>query len=108
MNSARQKYLQKVSAIFFKEFKEINGFSNEYWGWGAEDDDLSNRVRAFYKLKRVPRPYDKMDDYHVVQIKHARDQGNQKNPKAVKLLKKWKSRWPTDGLNVCPVYNQSA
>ena len=48
-----------------------------------------------------------MDDYHVVQIKHARDKGNQKNPKAVKLLKKWKSRWPTDGLNVCPIYRIS-
>ena len=86
--------------LFEINLKEINGYSNEYWGWGAEDDDLSNRVRTFYKLKRVPRPYDKVEDYHSVQVKHSRDKGSPKNPQRVKILKKWKSRWQTDGINV--------
>ena len=80
--------------------KDINGYSNEYWGWGAEDDDLSNRVRTFYKLKRVPRPYDKMEQYHAVQLSHDRDGGNPKNSKRGKILEKWKSRWMHDGINV--------
>ena len=27
-------------------FKQINGFSNLFYGWGGEDDDLFNRIKA--------------------------------------------------------------
>lgn len=34
-------------SIAFKsaDFKSINGFSNNYWGWGLEDDDLLIRLQ---------------------------------------------------------------
>ena len=34
-----------VFLIPMSEFKELNGFSNMYWGWGKEDDDFSYRIR---------------------------------------------------------------
>jgi hypothetical protein len=35
-------------SIAFKcsDFKEVNGFSNKYWGWGLEDDDLLVRLQS--------------------------------------------------------------
>lgn len=40
--------------IFNKEdFIKINGYSNDFWGWGGEDDDLLNRVKHYgYDLYR--------------------------------------------------------
>ncbi|GFT85315.1 beta-1,4-N-acetylgalactosaminyltransferase bre-4 [Trichonephila clavipes] len=32
-----------VSALTKKHMETVNGFSNEFWGWGGEDDDMSNR-----------------------------------------------------------------
>lgn len=29
-----------VSALTKDQFIKVNGFSNEFWGWGGEDDDM--------------------------------------------------------------------
>lgn len=33
-----------VTLINKEDYYKFNGFSNEYWGWGAEDDDLYQRI----------------------------------------------------------------
>ena len=35
-----------VSALSKKHFKQVNGFSNQFWGWGGEDDDMFNRIHT--------------------------------------------------------------
>ena len=34
-----------VGALRTEHFQKINGFSNQFWGWGGEDDDMSSRIR---------------------------------------------------------------
>lgn len=37
-------YFGGVTIFNIEDFIKINGYSNEYWGWGFEDTDLFNRV----------------------------------------------------------------
>ncbi|KFU92139.1 Beta-1,4-galactosyltransferase 1, partial [Chaetura pelagica] len=36
------QYFGGVSALSKEQFTKINGFPNNYWGWGGEDDDIYN------------------------------------------------------------------
>ena len=35
-----------VCAMTLDHFRQVNGFSNKFWGWGGEDDDMRNRLLA--------------------------------------------------------------
>ncbi|XP_070390102.1 beta-1,4-N-acetylgalactosaminyltransferase bre-4-like isoform X3 [Dermacentor albipictus] len=45
-----------VSAVNKEQMLRVNGYSNKYWGWGAEDDDMSYRLKRYgYKIYRRPK-----------------------------------------------------
>lgn len=51
-------YFGGVTIFDRESFKRINGYSNEYWGWGAEDDDVFHRCRATHTtMSRKPCRY---------------------------------------------------
>jgi len=39
-------FLGGVISISIKDIKAINGFPNNFWGWGGEDDSMRNRLKA--------------------------------------------------------------
>ncbi|CAB4062808.1 B4GALT2 [Lepeophtheirus salmonis] len=45
-----KNFFGAVSSIKPHQFREVNGFYNDYYGWGAEDDDLSRRIQ-FHHMK---------------------------------------------------------
>lgn len=38
-------YFGGVTLFNIQDFELVNGYANEYWGWGAEDDDLQFRCK---------------------------------------------------------------
>ncbi|NWQ79113.1 B4GT4 galactosyltransferase, partial [Columbina picui] len=92
-----QGYFGGVTALTRDQFSKVNGFSNNYWGWGGEDDDL--RIRVEIQKMRVVRP--SADVARYTMIFHKRDHGNEENGERMKLLRQVSRTWKTDGLNSC-------
>lgn len=51
------EYFGGVTLFPILDYYKVNGYSNEYWGWGYEDDDLMFRCRENYmdfNTKQIP------------------------------------------------------
>lgn len=90
-------YFGGVTALTRDQFHQINGFSNAYWGWGGEDDDLLIRVQL--QKMEIVRPPAEVARYTMVF--HKRDNGNKVNKNRMKLLVQTSQVWQKDGLNSC-------
>ncbi|XP_032432832.1 beta-1,4-galactosyltransferase 4 [Xiphophorus hellerii] len=90
-------YFGGVTAMTKDQFFQVNGFSNNYWGWGGEDDDL--RVRVEQQKMKIVRPPANVARYTMVF--HKRDSGNQVNKNRMRLLGQTTKMWRVDGLNSC-------
>ncbi|XP_076869404.1 beta-1,4-galactosyltransferase 3 [Brachyhypopomus gauderio] len=88
-------YFGGVSALTPLHYLKMNGFPNNYWGWGGEDDDIGIRVSLAGMV--ISRPSLNMGRYKM--IKHKLDQGNEVNPKRFNMLAKTKQTWKLDGMN---------
>ncbi|XP_064489036.1 beta-1,4-N-acetylgalactosaminyltransferase bre-4-like [Ornithodoros turicata] len=87
-----QGYFGGGCALSKSQVETINGFSNEYWGWGAEDDDLAYRVR--YHKYKITRYSSDIARYTTLSHKQA-----EPSPARMKLLNKRSKRFKTDGIN---------
>ncbi|PKU29417.1 beta- -galactosyltransferase 3 [Limosa lapponica baueri] len=89
------QYFGGVSALTPDQYMKMNGFPNEYWGWGGEDDDIATRVRlAGMKIARPP-----ISIGHYKMVKHKSDKGNEENPHRFDLLIRTQRMWTQDGMN---------
>ncbi|KAJ8266427.1 hypothetical protein GJAV_G00130300 [Gymnothorax javanicus] len=90
-------YFGGVTAMTKEQFYKVNGFSNTYWGWGGEDDDL--RIRVELQKMKILRPPPEVARYTM--IFHKRDDGNEVNKDRMNLLRQTPRVWKKDGLNSC-------
>jgi len=81
-----------VAAIRSDQFNKLNGFSNLFWGWGGEDDDMSKRIR--YRKLKIIRYRAEIARYTM--IKHKQQPVNKDR---AKILRTSIRRYRSDGLN---------
>lgn len=79
-------------AMTRKQFYEVNGFSNVFYGWGGEDDDMFNRIyHGGYRICRF-QPY--ISRYTM--LRHGKETPNENR---MSYLRNGSKRFKTDGVN---------
>ncbi|CAC5410841.1 Beta-1,4-galactosyltransferase 6,Beta-1,4-galactosyltransferase 5 [Mytilus coruscus] len=74
-----------------EQFEAINGYPNQFFGWGGEDDEVSSRVRrVHYKLSRPFHQYG-----HCGSVQH---QKATRGTDRYKITRISESIWKKDGL----------
>lgn len=81
-----------VSALTREQFEDVNGFSNDFWGWGGEDDDMYRRL--YENGYNIERYANEIARYTMLKHQH---QALGEDP--VKTLAKAKRRHHVDGLS---------
>ena len=85
-----KKWLGGFFMINKSIFQKVNGYSNNFWGWGGEDNDLQNRLKfynvnidrsVFFKRNKERKNIFIKDDYNDRDINknYKKDIENQKN-----------------------------
>ncbi|KAL7639833.1 UNVERIFIED_CONTAM: hypothetical protein RMT77_009246 [Armadillidium vulgare] len=91
-NDVFQKYFGGVVMLKESHLKMVNGWSNSYWGWGGEDDDMKLRIgKQNLTIWRYPK-----DIGHYYMLRH---RSSPKNPIRYKQLEKAEKNMGKDGLN---------
>ncbi|MEQ2189744.1 hypothetical protein GOODEAATRI_028446, partial [Goodea atripinnis] len=63
------QYFGGVSSMSKEQYLKINGFPNNYWGWGGEDDDIYNRFdRIAHTRETMHKDGISSLTYSVVQV----------------------------------------
>ncbi|CAG2106994.1 unnamed protein product [Medioppia subpectinata] len=81
-----------VVAIRTDQYREANGYSNRFEGWGAEDDDFYNRIKARGLVLRRWSP----QISRCLMLSHKPEKPN---PDRKSLLASGSARFESDGLN---------
>lgn len=105
-----KNYAGGVVSMNFRHWKQINGFSNDFEGWGGEDDDLFERLRVNVLLDNVTqtvhRPKSGEGAFETISEARHNHPGKVKGEKEyqhslriIAEMKRGSPRWKSDGLS---------
>jgi hypothetical protein len=82
-------FLGGILSISIDDLKKINGFPNNFWGWGGEDDAMRNRLK--HKKMEVYQPT--LRNEGIKELHHVDTRTNQE----WKNMRKWEDLKEDDG-----------
>ena len=81
-----ENYVGGVLAMTTTHYKFVNGFSNQFWGWGGEDDDMYNRI----VINNLGLARLQGEEFRMMTLGHVRNEtGNEVNLKGTEMV--WSS-----------------
>ena len=92
-------YFGGIVAFNKEMFQRINGYPNDFWGWGGEDDELYKRTRKFYNILKADKG--SIRDLENLTLQQKLDYLKEKDLKfmqKIEALAKHKSTWDKNGL----------
>jgi hypothetical protein len=74
-------FLGGILSISIEDLKKVNGFPNEFWGWGGEDDALRYRL----KIKKIEVYQPTLRNEGIKELEHV----DTKSKQEWKNMNKW-------------------
>ena len=93
-------YFGGIVAFNKQMFNKINGFPNNFWGWGGEDDELYKRTTPYYTITKSKNGSIRdLENMNLQQkLGYLKETGNKFMQKREALAEHDKT-WKTNGLN---------
>ena len=89
-----QAFFGGIVMLTREHYQKVNGFSNEYWGWGQEDDELRERLRhAGLRFTR------RTGNWRC--LPHVQSHSNRSNVSRFRAFRKGLYNPAEDGINSC-------
>ena len=93
-------YFGGIVAFNKQMFNKINGFPNNFWGWGGEDDELYKRTKPYYTITKSKNG--SIRDLENMNLKQKLDYLRDNDLKFMQkreALAEHDRTWQTNGLN---------
>lgn len=97
-----EHYLGGAVGVTTDLFQRVNGYPNNYWGWGGEDDELQRRCTATRtRVHRVEKgSYEDLEQMNLTEkLTLLKSHPEWKNQKKWELKDAHAATWQTNGLS---------
>ena len=99
-------YFGGIVAFNRTMFNKVNGFPNNFWGWGGEDDELLKRTKKYYSvLKPTNGNITDMENFNLEQKLEYLKENELKFMKKKEALAEHDATWKKNGVKQIGNYN---